>query len=50
MGDPAPSYTEISAALSMAVGTIGPARAKALRRLRQLLAAGAADGELDVAS
>jgi len=36
--DPAPTYGEIAASLSMAVGTIGPTRAKALRRMRDLLA------------
>jgi RNA polymerase sigma factor (sigma-70 family) len=35
---PPPSYRQVGAALSMAVGTIGPTRAKALRRLRHLLA------------
>jgi RNA polymerase sigma factor (sigma-70 family) len=34
---PPPSYQQVGAALSMAVGTIGPTRAKALRRLRDLL-------------
>jgi RNA polymerase sigma factor (sigma-70 family) len=32
--DPAPSYEEIGAALGMAVGSIGPTRARALARLR----------------
>jgi RNA polymerase sigma factor (sigma-70 family) len=32
--EPAPSYEEISAALGMAVGSIGPTRARALARLR----------------
>jgi RNA polymerase sigma factor (sigma-70 family) len=34
---PPPSYQQVGAELSMAVGTIGPTRAKALRRLRHLL-------------
>jgi RNA polymerase sigma factor (sigma-70 family) len=43
--DPAPSYEEISAALDMPVGSIGPTRARCLERLRReaelpLLAAG----------
>jgi RNA polymerase sigma factor (sigma-70 family) len=33
--EPAPSYTEIGAALNMAVGSIGPTRARALARLRR---------------
>lgn len=32
--DPAPSYEEIGAALGMAIGSIGPTRARALQRLR----------------
>jgi RNA polymerase sigma factor (sigma-70 family) len=35
--DPAPSYLVISERLSIAVGTIGPTRAKALRRMHELL-------------
>jgi RNA polymerase sigma factor (sigma-70 family) len=38
--DPPPSYEQVGAELSMAVGTIGPTRRRALRRLRQLLAEG----------
>ncbi len=34
MADPAPSYAEISAALRMPIGSIGPTRARALERLR----------------
>jgi len=34
MADPRPSYTEISAALGMPIGSIGPTRARALDRLR----------------
>ena len=33
--DPAPSYEEIGAALDMAVGSIGPTRARCLARLRR---------------
>jgi RNA polymerase sigma factor (sigma-70 family) len=33
--EPAPSYMEIGAALNMAVGSIGPTRARALARLRR---------------
>jgi RNA polymerase sigma factor (sigma-70 family) len=36
--DPAPSYDEIGAALDMAVGSIGPTRARALARLGNELA------------
>ena len=40
--DPAPSYQEISAALEMPIGSIGPTRGRALERLRrELHAAGA---------
>jgi RNA polymerase sigma factor (sigma-70 family) len=35
--DPAPSYEEVAAVLGVPVGSIGPTRARALRRLRQLL-------------
>jgi RNA polymerase sigma factor (sigma-70 family) len=35
---PTPSYKEVSERLGMAVGSIGPTRGKALRRLRTLLA------------
>jgi RNA polymerase sigma factor (sigma-70 family) len=37
MADPRPSYEEISAALDMPIGSIGPTRARALERLRQEL-------------
>lgn len=43
VSDPAPSYEEISAALAMPVGSIGPTRARALARLRTELER---DGEL----
>lgn len=36
--DPAPSYGEVSAALDMPVGSIGPTRARCLAHLRRLLA------------
>jgi len=38
VADPAPSYEEISAALEMPIGSIGPTRARALERLRRELA------------
>jgi RNA polymerase sigma factor (sigma-70 family) len=38
MTDPSPSYAEMSAALSMPVGSIGPTRARCLDHLRRLLA------------
>lgn len=34
MADPTPSYAEVSAALGMPVGSIGPCRARCLERLR----------------
>jgi RNA polymerase sigma factor (sigma-70 family) len=37
MADPAPSYEEISAALQIPIGSIGPTRARALARLRREL-------------
>lgn len=37
MADPAPSYEEISIALQMPIGSIGPTRARALERLRREL-------------
>jgi RNA polymerase sigma factor (sigma-70 family) len=36
--DPAPSYQEVAAATGMPVGSIGPTRARALQRLRGILA------------
>jgi RNA polymerase sigma factor (sigma-70 family) len=38
VADPGPSYEEISAALEMPVGSIGPTRARSLERLRRELA------------
>lgn len=35
--DPAPSYEEIGAALGMPIGSIGPTRARALKRLRRAI-------------
>lgn len=37
VAEPAPSYEEISAALGMPIGSIGPTRARALARLRESL-------------
>jgi RNA polymerase sigma factor (sigma-70 family) len=39
MAEPAPSYEEISTALEMPIGSIGPTRQRALERLRQELSA-----------
>jgi RNA polymerase sigma factor (sigma-70 family) len=36
--DPPPSYEEIAAAMSMAVGSVGPIRTRCLKRLRRALA------------
>jgi len=36
MADPVPSYAEVSAALDMPVGSIGPRRARCLQRLRSV--------------
>jgi RNA polymerase sigma factor (sigma-70 family) len=38
MADPPPSYADVSEALSMPIGSIGPTRARCLRRLRNLVA------------
>lgn len=40
---PEPSYGEVAATMSMAVGTIGPARQRALRNLKTLLTAAGID-------
>ncbi len=37
MADPAPSYQDVSAALDMPVGSIGPTRARCLDHLRSIL-------------
>jgi RNA polymerase sigma factor (sigma-70 family) len=39
MATPPPSYPEVSAALAMPTGSIGPTRQRCLRRLRELVAA-----------
>ncbi|HEU5469190.1 MAG TPA: sigma-70 family RNA polymerase sigma factor [Actinophytocola sp.] len=39
MATPPPSYPEVSAALGVPTGSIGPTRQRCLRRLRQLIAA-----------
>jgi RNA polymerase sigma factor (sigma-70 family) len=39
IADPAPSYADISEALQMPIGSIGPTRARALQRLRRKLGA-----------
>jgi RNA polymerase sigma factor (sigma-70 family) len=39
VADPAPSYEEISAALDMPIGSIGPTRGRCLERLRELVSA-----------
>jgi RNA polymerase sigma factor (sigma-70 family) len=44
MAAPPPSYVEISAALGIAVGSIGPTRARCLAQLRERLAGVAANG------
>ena len=47
MADPPYSYTEISAALNIPVGSIGPQRARCLERLRRsdgVVAQGRGDG------
>ena len=49
MASPAPSYQEISDALGLPVGSIGPTRARCLARLRAVLAAdGITHGSGDV--
>jgi RNA polymerase sigma factor (sigma-70 family) len=40
MADPAPSYAEVSAALHVPVGSIGPNRQRCLKCLREILLAG----------
>jgi RNA polymerase sigma factor (sigma-70 family) len=41
MADPPPSYDEVSEALAMPVGSIGPTRQRCLKSLREILSAGA---------
>ncbi|MCY0954264.1 RNA polymerase sigma factor [Streptomyces sp. H27-S2] len=43
LADPPASYGEISTALSMSVGSVGPIRTRCLRRLHRLLAASEAE-------
>jgi RNA polymerase sigma factor (sigma-70 family) len=45
MSDPSPAYEEVSAALDMPVGSIGPTRARALGRLRRQIGS---DGALSL--
>jgi RNA polymerase sigma factor (sigma-70 family) len=40
MADPPPSYAEVSAALDMPVGSIGPTRQRCLRQLREIMQEG----------
>jgi RNA polymerase sigma factor (sigma-70 family) len=42
IADPPPSYAEVSRALGLPVGSIGPTRQRCLNTLRQVMAAGAA--------
>ena len=44
MASPPPSYAEVAAALGLPVGSIGPTRARCLRKLREELAAGIRTG------
>ncbi len=44
--DPPPTYEEVGAALSMAVGSIGPTRARCLEKLRQSIASDARHNDL----
>ena len=41
MADPPPSYAEVSAALDMPVGSIGPTRQRCLKSLREIMSSGA---------
>lgn len=43
MASPPPSYAEVSAALGLPVGSIGPTRARCLQRLRERMAEGITD-------
>jgi RNA polymerase sigma factor (sigma-70 family) len=49
MATPPPSYPEVSAALEMPIGSIGPTRQRCLRRLRELMAADELLGERSTA-
>lgn len=44
LADPPPTYAELSAALGIPVGSIGPTRARCLAQLRQLVARSEASG------
>ena len=44
ISDPAPSYADVSAALDMPVGSIGPRRARCLDRLRGAIMNDTRDG------
>jgi RNA polymerase sigma factor (sigma-70 family) len=48
--EPAPSYDEIGAALGMAIGSIGPTRARALERLRREVARAGMTAEAAIGS
>ena len=45
LADPAPSYAEVSEALGVPVGSIGPKRSRCLQRLRRRTELAAIDGE-----
>lgn len=47
VSDPPPSYEEVSAALDMRVGSIGPTRGRCLERLRTLIARVGIDDDAD---
>jgi RNA polymerase sigma factor (sigma-70 family) len=48
MADPPPAYADVSAALDMPIGSIGPTRGRCLKRLRtHLRARGISDGPTD---
>jgi RNA polymerase sigma factor (sigma-70 family) len=49
LADPPASYDEISSALSMSVGSVGPIRTRCLRRLRRAMAAAEAGEQLPAA-
>lgn len=45
MADPPPTYEEVSAAIDMPVGSIGPTRGRCLQRLRDLVGAASSGAE-----
>jgi RNA polymerase sigma factor (sigma-70 family) len=49
MDDTPPSYEEVAAALGLPIGSIGPTRGRALRRLRQILESGLSEESAPVA-